>query len=216
MKRMRMFALLTALALAAFAPSAAAEYDFSALTLEELYEARARLDEAIREAEAAVGVQLYESGVYEVGADLPAGDYLLTENPDAMFASVIVREGDSEEAGLMTYHLINRQLIIRFTAGTWVTLTEACARPVAQAASQEADAAGEGGYLVGTTLPAGRYVATAIEKAPLSSYSIYDGILDTGSQLTKFEVLREPVTVELSEGEYIELSGCTLTAADAE
>ena len=30
-------------------------------------------------------------------------------------------------------------------------------RPVAQAASQEADAAGEGGYLVGTTLPAGRY-----------------------------------------------------------
>ena len=60
-------------------------------------------------------------------------------------------------------------------------------------------------------LPAGRYAARPAEKAPLSSYSVYSGILGTGAQLLKFEVLHETVALELQEGEYVELSGCTLT-----
>ena len=50
-----------------------------------------------------------------------------------------------------------------------------------------------------------------MEKAPLASYSIYGGILGTGAQLLKFEVLHDAVTLDLTDGDYIVLSGCELT-----
>ena len=67
---------------------------------------------------------------------------------------------------------------------------------------------------MGSQLPAGRYTAAVTERAPLSSYSVYDGILGTDGRLVKFEVLHENTVLELRDGEYIELSGCTLAAEE--
>ena len=202
-------------ALMAFACAAAlAEYDFSGLTLEELYDIRGKLDEAIVSLETAEGCRVYESGGYAVGRDIPAGDYLLVENEDAVFASVMLRENNSEDAGLLMSHLVNGQAAIHLAKDTWLTLSEARAYPLSQSPYQFTGEAGEGGYLVGAMLPAGDYEVCPVEKAPLSSYSVYDGILGTGAQLTKFEVLREAAVVSLAEGEYLELSGCTIRQAD--
>lgn len=74
--------------------------------------------------------------------------------------------------------------------------------------------AGEGAYLVGMQIPAGKYVVSTLEKAPLSSYSVYDGIMGTEASLVKFEVLHEDVSIDLADGQYIELSGCMMTKAD--
>ena len=186
-----------------------AELELSGWSLDELYAAREAIDARINALEQGSG-QVYDSGSYLIGRDIPAGDYVMTENDDAVFASAIVREGVTEDSGLVSHHLINRQAVMRLSEGRWLTLTEAQATPLAQAARCDSGYAGEGGYLVGVTLPAGRYTADIIDKAPLSSYSVYDGVLGSGEQLMKFEVIREATEIELRDGEYIELSGCRL------
>ena len=208
-------ALLAALVLLAAAPfaTAAPALDLNVLSLEELYGLRQQIDAQIAALESATGAVLYESGGYRVGTDIPAGDYALYENSDAVFASAVVRAGDSEEPELVTYHLINGQAVIRLVPDTWLTLSEATAVPISQAEAVSDGFAGEGGYLVGVTLPAGTYTAVPLEKAPLSSYSVYSGILGSSAQLLKFEVLHEATPITLAEGEYIELSGCGLESA---
>ena len=207
----RIACALTALALSCMCASAYAEVpDISGLNLETLYGLRDQVNARISELEHDSGQKSYDSGSYMVGRDIPAGDYVLTENDDAMFASVIIREEAAEDSGLVSHNLINRQCVIRLTEGTWVTLSEAKACPLEEAQPVEDSMTDEGGYLVGTMLPAGRYEIYPADMAPLSSYSIYNGILGTGAQLIKFEVLHDHVAVSLNDGEYIELSGCKL------
>ena len=190
-------------------PAQAEAIELSGMDLPALYELREAVNARISALEQGEG-HVYGSGTYQVGRDIPAGDYLLTENEDAMFASVIVREDNGETTNLISHNLINRQCVIHLSPGTSLTLSEASACPIAQAKPNEDGVVGEGGYLVGTLLPAGLYDVIPLEKAPLTSYSVYDGVLGTNAQLIKFEMLHGNVTITLNDGEYIELSGCGL------
>ena len=201
--------LLVCAALLCGAMVAQADVDYDAMTLEELYRAREEIERRIDALEAS-DERVYVAGSYLIGRDIPAGDYVLVEEDDAVFASVIVREGVTEDSGLVAHHLVNRQAAVRFTEGKWLTLTETRAYPLALAPKAEDGNAGEGGYVVGVTLPAGTYTVLLNDKAPLSSYSVYDGVLGSGEQLLKFEVIREATDITLDPGEYIELSGCRL------
>ena len=201
--------LLVCAALLCGAMAAWADVDYDAMTLEELYRAREEIERRIDALEASDD-RVYVAGSYLIGRDIPAGDYVLVEEDDAVFASVIVREGVTEDSGLVAHHLVNRQAAVRFTEGKWLTLTEARAYPLALAPKAQDGNAGEGGYVVGVTLPAGTYTVLLNDKAPLSSYSVYDGVLGSGEQLLKFEVIREATDITLDPGEYIELSGCRL------
>ena len=70
----------------------------------------------------------------------------------------------------------------------------------------------EGAYLVGKQLPEGDYLVNVADKAPLSSYSVYSGIVGSGKEeLIKFEVLHAETELTLETGNYIELSGATMT-----
>ena len=211
----RRLSMLLALMVMALPIAARAEttLDLSALSLDQLYALREQLNTRIDELEHLSEAHTYESGTYLIGRDIPQGDYVLYENENAVFANAVIRAGKSVDAALMTYHLVYGQAVIRLEAGAWLTLSEVTAIPIAQA-KPVLDAegqTGEGGYLVGALLPAGRYTVSPDSKAPLSSYSVYGDVLGTGAQLLKFEVLHETVEIELMEGEYIELSGCTLT-----
>ena len=187
--------------------------DLSDMKLPALYALRDQVNARIAELEQGDRQSVYESGTYVVGRDIPEGDYLLVENEDAMFASVIVRDNCSENANLISHNLINRQCVMHLAANTCLTLSEASACPIEEAQPVKDQTTGEGGYLVGPLLPAGSYAVIPVDNAPLSSYSVYDGIMGTGAQLIKFEVLHGNVNIELGDGEYIELSGCMLGPA---
>ena len=185
--------------------------DLNQMDLQDLYALREAVNARIAIVERQSGQAVYPSGTYKVGRDLPEGDYVFKEAADAMFSSVIVRRDSSESSDLVSHHLINGQCVGRLRAGTWVTLSEATACPIHQASAVEISQITDGGYLVGVTLPEGTYRIAPADNAPLSSYSIYDGILGTDAQLQKFEVILEPTTLTLAAGEYVELSGCALS-----
>lgn len=205
----RVLCIVAALALLLM-PAARGEYDIDCMSLESLYTLREAVNARISELEQAASQKVYDSGTYKVGSDIPIGDYVLMENEGAVFASVIVRTDESEDSDLVSHHLINGQAVIRLREDTWLTLSEARAYPLSQAPRDDDGVYGEGGYWVGQTLPAGTYALSPADKAPLSSYSVYDGILGTDAQLTKFEVLHGTIAITVRAGEYIELSGCGL------
>lgn len=210
---MRRTILLTLAALM-LATTAMAEMALDSMDLEALYTLRDAVEARIEAMEHANGAKKYTSGRYAVGTEIPAGDYTLVENESAVFANVVIREGPEDEAALVSHHLIDGRGSIRLSAGTWVTLYECTAYTLTQAPEVNTDKIGEGGYLVGTQIPEGRYTAAPRDKAPLSTYSVYSGIMDTGAQLTKFEVLHDECEITLNAGEYIELSGCLLCYID--
>lgn len=212
MTRILCAAMASLLLLTAGTAALAAEVDFSQMTLEELYKAREALEARIFALEHPDGATCYAEGSYLVGRDLPEGDYTLVEGDNAMFASVVVRAGETEDDALILHKLVTGRAVIRLRKDTWVTLSELNAWPLGTEpdAPRPDGSVGEGGYLVGPQLEPGSYVVAPEERAPLSSYSTYTDILGTVAGLTRFELIHAPVTVALSAGDYIELSGCTL------
>jgi len=214
---MRRLCLLT-LALLILAGSCTAQaspdYDFSTLSISELYAVRAQLDEVIEAKEAEESVGFYEDGTYLVGSDLPVGDYAVQERENAMFASVVVRAGKGDEDPLILHKLISGQADVHLVRNTWVTFSEVRAWPLGAEPSlmDENGVVSEGAYLVGKQLPEGDYLVNVADKAPLSSYSVYSGIVGSGKEeLIKFEVLHAETELTLETGDYVELSGATMT-----
>ena len=209
----RILCFATAMTMLVALPAAQAEIEIGDLSLDALYELREAVNTRIAELEQQqFSHQYYASGLYHVDEDIPAGDYVLIENEGAVFASVVVRKEAAEDSDLISHHLINGQAVIRLRPDTWVTLLEASAFPVKGVSAYGSGSYGEGGYWVDKTLPAGHYTILPMEKAPLSSYSIYNGILGTNAQLTRFEVLHGAIDIQLNAGDYIELSGCEMTS----
>ena len=97
----RLIGALAALALMCGALSASAEdIVLEGRSLEELYGLRERLERQITALEQADDGVTVDAGTYQVGRDIPAGDYVVTENQDAMFASVMVRESADEASAV--------------------------------------------------------------------------------------------------------------------
>ena len=214
MRRLWTCFLILAMLAVGCAAHALPDIDFSTLSIAELYALRAQLDEVIEAKEATEGVGFYEDGTYLVGSDLPVGDYAVQEKENAMFASVVVRAGNTADDPLILHKLISGQADIHLVRNTWVTFSEVRAWPLGAEPSLMSDdgAVGEGAYLVGRQLPAGSYTVSVDGKAPLSSYSVYSGIVGSGKEeLIKFEVLHEDTELTLDAGEYVELSGVLMT-----
>ena len=214
MRRLCLLALALLILAGSCAAQASPEYDFSGLSISELYDVRAQLDEVIEAREAEENVGFYEDGTYLVGSDLPVGDYAVQERENAMFASVIVRAGKGDEDPLILHKLISGQADVHLVRNTWVTFSEVRAWPLGAEPSlmDENGVVREGAYLVGKQLPQGDYLVSVADRAPLSSYSVYSGIVGSGKEeLIKFEVLHAETVLTLETGNYIELSGATMT-----
>ena len=214
MRRLMACLLATLMLAGGGAAQAAPDFDYTSLTIDELLALRAELDEVIEAKEAEESVGFYEDGTYLVGSDLPVGDYAIQERENAMFASVVVRAGKTADDPLILHKLISGQADVHLVRNTWVTFSEVRAWPLGAEPSLmgEDGAVGEGAYLVGKQVPAGTYRVAVADRAPLSSYSVYSGIVGSGKEeLLKFEVLHEEAELALEAGEYIELSGAVMT-----
>lgn len=187
------------------------EIDLSQATLEDLLDLRDRVQRRIDELEAN-NVRTYASGSYAVGIDIPAGVYLVREQEHSIFPSVMVRRGAAVDSELLSYEMIINQAVIQLSAGTYLTLSDAVAYPFDSApdAGLQDGVGTEGGYWVGVQIPAGRYTVRPDENAPLSSFSVYSGILGTNAQTLRFELIYDATELELETGQYITLSGCSL------
>ncbi|MDO4355539.1 MAG: hypothetical protein Q4E13_03375 [Clostridia bacterium] len=205
-----------ALALTLLNGSALAEItiDPATATLEELIEARDRIDaeiDARRIAEAAS----FASGSYVVGEDMPAGSYVIYPDESSRVSSIAVRALVKDEEQLVAFESVRVQAVVEVSDGQTLELTNATAMPLefSDAVDLSAEDVCNGGYLVGVHLPAGTYRLAPVKDALLPSYSVQNAPTGRTASILAFAVIHESVEITLEEGNYIQLTNCVLTAA---
>lgn len=99
----------------------------------------------------------YKPGMYKVGTDMPAGEYLLTSNTSAYFD--ISKDSTGNLASIIANGIFTNRSIVTVSAGQYLTLRdcEAYLFASAPAAKPANGYLPEGMYKVGVDLPAGEY-----------------------------------------------------------
>ena len=159
------------------------------------------------------GCTLYPEGCYLVGADLPAGDYLLTSTSESDLSLIYAyysSTGDfSQEEN--TYYFTNRGYVT-LSFGVYVKFQGCTATPASGAPAYEAedDTYPAGMYLVGKDIPSGDYYLEGSELTAM----IYQSPEVTSESDYRGSTFETRAYVTLKEGEYFELTGGTAVPAD--
>jgi len=153
----------------------------------------------------------YDPGMYEVGAEIPAGEYILIFDGDysAYF------EIDSDTSGALGSIIANDNFdstsIVTVKKGQYFTVKDAYFMLLKDLGDQDltGDEWGEGMYKVGLTLPAGKYklIADEGETAYVEIDSNSSHVLDSIVTNDNFENSK---TVTVKKGQYLKVSRATI------
>ncbi len=158
----------------------------------------------------------YESGIYKVGRDIPAGEYVARKTSSAQYAGLTFRKSTDYFANeALDLRTVDNPIYITLEAGEYVEvaqgyLTPYDGKPIAKENSDGSYSSGM--YKVGVDIPAGRYMVT-----PTTSNSIYciyrDSLYTTSSVVKTQSKFTNTVEVKVTNGQYIQISGCKITSA---
>ncbi len=156
------------------------------------------------------GMVVYPSGTYEVGMDIPAGEYLvildLTKiEAEDVNVSVFSASDCSISSMIADFTFPNRGYLV-LKEGQYCSIANGLAAPVEEtdAYISEDGTYPENCYLVGRDLAAGDFILDGTE----GSYALYrGGILQ--SQLKASGTVNGKIYLNLQEGDYLEFTGAT-------
>lgn len=150
-------------------------------------------------------------GTYTVGADIPAGTYVLTElSGNGGYLSVL----SGPNGTLLATDLVLRRSVQSVSAGQILTVAGATMVPLASAPAVNASlrTLASGMYLVGTDIPAGTYTVQTKEGISTGWFYVLNDCSHTDASLVSQTEVDAPDvdTVDLENGQYIELVGCQM------
>lgn len=157
----------------------------------------------------------YEPGTFNVGVDIPAGEYVVTASNYIGIASDSSGEPGSllaEHIGttLFTYITINDGEYLKVSADTEVfgsDMSRICLADIAPPATNF-DKFFSGTYKVGRDLPAGEYNVQLIEGEDSGYWEINSAPLGTSFEVIDNDYFTDSsVYVTVQDGEYLTLSG---------
>jgi len=145
------------------------------------------------------------SGFYTVGEDLPAGEYKLDSDSDSAGYYAVYADNTSTEIDNIIYNEnFDTCSYVTLRDGQYVEFVRCTAEPVASC-SPTTDYGTGGMFKVGFDIPAGTVIISpASDKYP-AFYAIYttsDATAMFGNSIVN-TMTDEPVTIELSEGQYL-------------
>ncbi|MDD3416360.1 MAG: hypothetical protein PHY47_20550 [Lachnospiraceae bacterium] len=155
-------------------------------------------------------------GMYKVGVDIPAGEYLLTSNSGA-FPSYVEVSSDSSgafESIVANDNYFNRTYI-SVADGQYLKF-DGSAVPSGEAPAYQSDngAYPEGQYLVGKDIPAGEYKISLTEGS-VSGLGYIEVSSDSSASLDSIVSnanIQGDTYQSVSDGQYLTLSGCEIKA----
>ncbi|MCH5271614.1 MAG: zinc ribbon domain-containing protein [Lachnospiraceae bacterium] len=155
---------------------------------------------------------IYKSGMYKVGSDMPAGEYIIFSEDNFLGSSYF--ELNSDSSGTLSSIIANDNFttnsIITVNDGEYLKLTSCYAIPISEAPN--VDTSGEGMYKIGVHLPAGEYKVTASESS-FTGYGYIEVASDsrhTISSIIANDAFEGSRYITVEEGQYLTLSGCIL------
>ena len=148
-----------------------------------------------------------KAGMYKVGTDIPAGEYVLISNASAYFQ--ISKDSSGSMDSIIANDNFSNRSIVTIAAGQYFEFKNCSAYPVAQAPTVDisSNVLNAGMYKVGTDFPAGEYKVEAdgsgyFEVSNNSSHSMDAISANDNFQGSKY--------VTVKDGQYLKLNKAKL------
>ena len=152
-------------------------------------------------------LEQYDAGMYKVGTDIPAGEYILCPSATAYYQVVTDSTGTLES--IVSNDNFSGTRYITVSEGQYLKLTGCTAYPASYVSEGKVknDNLSGGMYKVGVDIEAGEYKVTPEGDGYYEVDSSSAGTLDA---IVANENFSSDVYVTVSDGQYLKLSGATL------
>lgn len=153
-------------------------------------------------------LEQYDAGMYKVGTDIPAGEYIL--KPSAMAYYQVASDSTGALESIVSNDNFSGTRYITVSDGQYLTLTSCTAYPASYVSEGKVknDNLSGGMYKVGVDIDAGEYKVTPDGNGYYEVDSSSAGTLDA---IVANENFSSDVYVTVSDGQYLKLSGATLS-----
>lgn len=160
--------------------------------------------------EAETEIKYYQEGVYKVGKDLPAGEYLLISHEDQYIGGYMCISSDSNQKDIIINELFKTFHYITVEVGQYLELTRCGAVSVEDESLnlKSYNDLGAGMYKVGADIPAGEYRLTADKDATIAYSCIYDSSA-ASRKIISNDIINNNAYVTVKDGQYLLLQACT-------
>ena len=152
-------------------------------------------------------LEQYDAGMYKVGTDIPAGEYIL--DPSAMAYYQVASDSTGALESIVSNDNFSGTRYITVSDGQYLTLTSCTAYPASYVPDGKVknDNLSGGMYKVGVDIEAGEYKVTPEGDGYYEVDSSSAGTLDA---IVANENFSSDVYVTVADGQYLKLSGATL------
>ena len=152
-------------------------------------------------------LEQYADGMYKVGTDIPAGEYIL--DPSAMAYYQVATDSTGTLESIVSNDNFSGTRYITVSEGQYLTLTGCTAYPASCVSDGtiKNDNLSGGMYKVGVDIDAGEYKVTPDGNGYYEVDSSSVGTLDA---IVANENFSSDVYVTVADGQYLKLSGATL------
>lgn len=166
-------------------------------------------DDTTDDSDDSSNITQYDSGMYKVGEDIPAGEYLLEESDGFSYWEVASDSSGELDSIVANDNYTNREYVT-VSDGQYFTF-DGTATPVAEASAYTADNGyyPEGTYLVGVDIPAGEYKISLTDDN-VSGYGYYEVCSDSTGTIDSIitnDNIENDVYQTVEDGQYLTLSG---------
>jgi putative cell wall-binding protein len=146
----------------------------------------------------------YTAGMYKVGTDMPAGEYVLASNTYAYFE--VDKDSTGQFESIITNNFFINRSIITVSNGQYLVLEGCTAYPAANAPSVQPvnGFLPEGMYKVGVDLPAGEY--KFVPDAEGGYYAVSTDSSQSFDSIVANEFTSSERYITVQNGQYLELS----------
>lgn len=153
----------------------------------------------------------YGKGMYLVGKDMPAGEYLITDSKTSYMA--VYSNSTDQMGSIVTNENFKNRYYVTVFDGQYLEIDGTAVPSVAAPAAVPINNMyPEGMYLVGKDIPEGTYQLVP-EPGASAYYSIESNSTGQMGSIVDNDIFKTPIAVSLKTGQYINLSRCTLVLA---
>lgn len=152
------------------------------------------------------GYTTWTDGLYEIGKDIPAGEYVIIAQPGAKITFRLATDASKSFDSLIALESCENRTILsvedgeflEFSGGTMYVINEA---PAVSTAGNLF----EGTYKIGLDLPAGTYTIGSIDSEHPGYYAISSSSRHSFADIISSEEFIGTVTITVTNGQYLSL-----------
>lgn len=158
-------------------------------------------DSSKKDSSSTSAVMSYPEGMYEVGTDLPAGEYVIVADDGYAFFQVAKDSSGSYES-IITFDSIQNRTILTLTKGQYLNFSYGTMYAIDDApALKTTDYLPAGMYKVGKDLPAGEYKVRATDNN--AYYEVASDSTHNWSSELVYDVFNGEKYITLQDGQYL-------------